>query len=267
MKRKAPALYRDRPGAPDGFGCDYPVKLIHGCAHALCVPGHGTGLQQPLQATRRYRPDYTEADHVELLELGLPCQVMVSGRPSALYDDLLRDWRPHRRTAGTPGAACRRNRLPGRRQDPIAPCRHRRDVQVPASQARQAGDRGDRHQLHRHAGPRLLGRMAGLRSMHPPAVRVPPAQGTDLHRRRQWLPPGTRDEETAACHRVNKSTSKTLNEADRHSVIKRYRTILTRGRRNCLKSRPDRKENADGLRTRTTSGSVSQDMKSPSCAS
>ncbi len=56
------------------------------------------------------------------------------------------------------------------------------DVQVPASQARQAGDRGDRHQLHRHAGPRLPGRMAGLRSMHPPVVRVLPAQGTDLHR-------------------------------------------------------------------------------------
>ncbi len=52
-----------------------------------------------MQATRRsgqrYRHDCTEADHVELLELlkGLPCQVMVSGHPSTLYDDLLRDWR------------------------------------------------------------------------------------------------------------------------------------------------------------------------------
>ncbi len=35
MKRKAPALDRDRPGALDGFGCDYPVKLIHGCTHAF----------------------------------------------------------------------------------------------------------------------------------------------------------------------------------------------------------------------------------------
>jgi site-specific DNA-adenine methylase len=47
------------------------------------------------RSERRYRYDYTEADHVELLELikGLLCQVMVSGHPSALYDDMLRDWR------------------------------------------------------------------------------------------------------------------------------------------------------------------------------
>ncbi len=35
MKRKAPALDWDRPGALDGFGCDCPVKLIHSCAHAF----------------------------------------------------------------------------------------------------------------------------------------------------------------------------------------------------------------------------------------
>ncbi len=37
MKRKAPALCSigiDRR-ALDGFGCDYPVELIHGCAHAF----------------------------------------------------------------------------------------------------------------------------------------------------------------------------------------------------------------------------------------
>ena len=40
---------------------------------------------------RRYRFDTTEDDHVVVLELreALPCQVMVSGHPSALYDGQL----------------------------------------------------------------------------------------------------------------------------------------------------------------------------------
>jgi len=44
---------------------------------------------------RRYRFDYEEQDHIELLELlkTLPCNVILSGYPSALYDDLLTDWR------------------------------------------------------------------------------------------------------------------------------------------------------------------------------
>ena len=109
MKRKAPALRsigidRNRR-ALDAFGCDYPVDLIHGCAHVFLAefPFQGTELvySDPpyLQATRRsdrrYRHDYTEADHVALLELlaGLPCQVMVSGHPSALYETMLSDWR------------------------------------------------------------------------------------------------------------------------------------------------------------------------------
>ena len=42
----------------------------------------------------RYRYDYTEAQHAELLDLlkGLGTQVMISGYPSAMYDDLLRGW-------------------------------------------------------------------------------------------------------------------------------------------------------------------------------
>ena len=44
---------------------------------------------------RRYRYDYEEADHIEWLELlkALPCPVMVSGYPSALYDECLARWR------------------------------------------------------------------------------------------------------------------------------------------------------------------------------
>ncbi len=63
--------------------------------------------------------------------------------------------------------------------------------------------------------------------------RQPPAARTDLCRR------GYRatDEEPAPCHKVNKSASKTLNDAGR----KRYRTIRAPG--NCPTSR--RKENVD----------------------
>ena len=109
MKRKAPALRsigidRDRR-ALDGFGCDYPVELIHGCAHAFLAsfPFRGTELvysdppyvQGTRRSRRRYRHDYSDADHAALLDLlaGLPCRVMISGHPSALYDGMLSDWR------------------------------------------------------------------------------------------------------------------------------------------------------------------------------
>ena len=109
MKRKAPALRsigidRDRR-ALDRFGCGYPVELIHGCAHEFLAEFAFRGtelvysdppyLRATRRSDRRYRHDYTDADHVALLELlkGLPCQVMVSGHPSALYDEMLSDWR------------------------------------------------------------------------------------------------------------------------------------------------------------------------------
>lgn len=54
-----------------------------------------------LAATRRsakapYRDDYSEAQHIELLEILLraPCNVMVSGYWSELYAEYLKDWRP-----------------------------------------------------------------------------------------------------------------------------------------------------------------------------
>ena len=109
MKRKAPAarsigIDRDQR-ALSGFECDYPVELVHGCALEFLAgfPFRGTELvySDPpyLWATRRsrrrYRHDCTDADHVALLELlrGLPCQVMISGHPSSLYDEKLSDWR------------------------------------------------------------------------------------------------------------------------------------------------------------------------------
>ena len=104
MQRKAPAMRsigidRDQR-ALDRFRCDYPVELVHGCAHEASRSDR-TGLRDPpyLHATRRsnrrYRYEYTDADHATLLALlrSLACQVMVSGHPSALYDEMLSDWR------------------------------------------------------------------------------------------------------------------------------------------------------------------------------
>ena len=109
MRRKAPALRSigiDRdPRALAGFRCDYAVELVHGCAHEFLAGFEFRGtelvysdppyLQATRRSERRYRYEYTDADHAALLELlrGLPCQVMVSGHPSALYDEMLSDWR------------------------------------------------------------------------------------------------------------------------------------------------------------------------------
>ena len=91
--------------ALDAFECDYPVELVHGCAHrylaefafqgselVYCDPPY---LRHTRTSRRRYRFDYEEADHVALLALlaTLPCQVMVSGYRSVLYDERLSRWR------------------------------------------------------------------------------------------------------------------------------------------------------------------------------
>ena len=108
MKRKPTGVRSigiDRDAqALEAFACDYPVELVPGCAHAFLASFRfwaGAGLQRSpyLHATRRsarrYRFDYEEVDHVALLDLlkDLPCQVMVSGHPSALYDEMLAGWR------------------------------------------------------------------------------------------------------------------------------------------------------------------------------
>ena len=109
MKRKPPALHNIGidldPRALERFGCDYAVEKIHGCAHRFlaaydyrggelvyCDPPY---LHHTRTSGRRYRFDYQEQDHVELLELlkGLPCAVILSGYPSRLYDERLGGWR------------------------------------------------------------------------------------------------------------------------------------------------------------------------------
>jgi DNA adenine methylase len=108
MKRKPPALYNigiDRKArALANFQCAYPVQRVHGCAHQFLATYDYRGyelvysdppyLQHTRTSKRRYRFDYEEADHIELLELlkTLPCHVMLSGYPSALYDGLLSGW-------------------------------------------------------------------------------------------------------------------------------------------------------------------------------
>ena len=109
MKRKPPALHNIGidldPQAIANFKCSYPVELINGCAHGLLADYDYQGseliysdppyLMRLRSSGRRYRFDYDEQDHVELLQLlkQLPCRVIVSGYPSALYDELLVGWR------------------------------------------------------------------------------------------------------------------------------------------------------------------------------
>lgn len=87
------------------FTCDYPVEKVNGCAHRFLAEYDYQGrelvysdppyLHHTRSSRRRYRFDYEEQDHIELLTLlkRLPCKVMLSGYPSALYEQLLPDWR------------------------------------------------------------------------------------------------------------------------------------------------------------------------------
>lgn len=108
MKRKPPALRNigiDLNERTLGrFECHYPVELVQGCAHRFlsdfeyrgreliyCDPPY---LHATRSGERRYRFEYEERDHLELLQLlkTLPCQVILSGYPSALYDECLAGW-------------------------------------------------------------------------------------------------------------------------------------------------------------------------------
>jgi DNA adenine methylase len=109
MKRK-PAAFRNigidrNRKALANFTCGYPVEKIHGCAHRFLAEYDYQGreliysdppyLHSTRSSERRYRFDYEENDHIELVTLlkRLPCNVILSGYPSALYDKLLPDWR------------------------------------------------------------------------------------------------------------------------------------------------------------------------------
>ena len=109
MKRKPPALRNIgidlNARAVSGFDCGYPVELVHGCCHRFLAafPFDGTELvysdppylHRTRKSARRYRHDYGDGDHEALLSLlrSLPCAAMVSGYPSAFYDERLEGWR------------------------------------------------------------------------------------------------------------------------------------------------------------------------------
>jgi len=109
MQRKPAALHNIAIdldlNALKAFKCGYPVEKIHGCAHKFLSSYSFNGnelvysdppyLQYTRSSKRRYRYEYEERDHIDLLTLlkRLPCAVMLSGYPSSLYDDLLRGWK------------------------------------------------------------------------------------------------------------------------------------------------------------------------------
>ena len=108
MKRKPPARVNIGididPRAIARFECDYPVQRINSCAHRFlaeydyqgreliyCDPPY---LLHTRTSRRRYCFDYQAQDHIELLKLlkPLPCNVILSGYPCALYDQWLEGW-------------------------------------------------------------------------------------------------------------------------------------------------------------------------------
>jgi DNA adenine methylase len=108
MRRKPPALRNIAIDldleAISAFDCGYSVEKVQGCAHEFlstysfsgrelvyCDPPY---LHYTRTSKRRYRFDYSEQDHIELLELlnKISCSVILSGYPSALYDEMLADW-------------------------------------------------------------------------------------------------------------------------------------------------------------------------------
>ncbi len=62
-------------------------------------------LLQTRTSSARYKHEFTEADHVRLIEVlkRVPADVILSGYPSALYNDLLSDWRTFQFQAMTRG--------------------------------------------------------------------------------------------------------------------------------------------------------------------
>ncbi|MEC4674375.1 MAG: DNA methylase [Nitrospirota bacterium] len=108
MKRKPPTATNIGidldPEALSNFKCEYPVQLINACAHDFLSHRTWTGseliycdppyLLETRTSQRRYRFEYTKQNHIKLLEQlnRLSCQVIVSGYPSTLYDNLLGDW-------------------------------------------------------------------------------------------------------------------------------------------------------------------------------
>lgn len=86
------------------FKCDYQVELVRCCAHRFLLEYSFSGgeliycdppyLLETRTSARRYRYEYTNEDHLKLIEIikTLPCIVILSGYPSYFYDEVLDDW-------------------------------------------------------------------------------------------------------------------------------------------------------------------------------
>lgn len=80
------------------------VELLSRCSHDFLKEYPFTGnelvyadppyLHDTRTSNKRYRHEYTEDDHLALLDIlkSLNCSVILSGYPSPLYDDALSDW-------------------------------------------------------------------------------------------------------------------------------------------------------------------------------
>ena len=95
--------------ALDSFSCSYPVELVCADAHDFIAKidyaGSGRVLLYAdppyLHSTRgksRYRYEYTDADHVELIRKlqSVPAHVIISRYPSALYDSFCNGVKPRK---------------------------------------------------------------------------------------------------------------------------------------------------------------------------
>ena len=92
------------PRALASFECGYRVQKVNDCAHRYLRAYACTGseliycdppyLLETRTSKRRYRHEYSRQDHLDLLELlkSLPCRVILSGYPSAVYDGMLGEW-------------------------------------------------------------------------------------------------------------------------------------------------------------------------------
>ena len=108
MRKKPPARNNIAididPEPLESFDCDYHVQKVNDCAHRYlreydyvgseliyCDPPY---LIETRTSKRRYRHEYSRQDHWDLLDRlkTLPCRVILSGDPSALYDGMLEDW-------------------------------------------------------------------------------------------------------------------------------------------------------------------------------
>ena len=96
-----PLVIREWQGLKD-------VNIVHGDAYDFLVTNTFTGdefiyIDPPyLKSTRKTRRDiyhfeYSESDHIKLLTLinNLPCNIMISGYWSDLYDQYLSTWRTY----------------------------------------------------------------------------------------------------------------------------------------------------------------------------